>query len=249
MLKKIIFTGVLCLLLILLINNLTMAANVLKGNFFIENNKKIKFTNRELAPFTDVAKILDYNHNWELDKGEIRGHLRSNYFKTDDFVIAYGDLFLPVEFYENKFGIEIVIRGNNYFIYVSEKFNKSERYDQFELVINLNKKNYDRYEPIAVTVLLLNKSNEKQLLKFSSGQKYDIVMERYGREIWRLSEGRGYLQSISVSELDAHDYLLYTNLIKPGSDRYLAEAEYTLFAEINTTEGSIISNQVEIDIN
>ncbi len=246
-LNVILLTLILCLSLSFLVsadNN----KNELMGNFQLQGNRTIRINSKDYVPLEEVARILDYKYDWEREKTKVNGHLNRSNFETESFLIAYGYLYLPLEFYEDLFDLEIIVKGNKYYVYrIRPPY--IPIISDLKLVIQTDKTHYERNEPIAVSLLLLNESNRSYTLRFNSSRQYDLVLKRYNREIWRLSDNMRYTQSLSIEVLKQGDYRLFTNLIEPGRDRFLLSSPvYTLEAEITTANGIIISDGVEIDI-
>lgn len=244
-LKVILFTLVLCLAFSFLVSA-DNSNNELIGRFQLQKNQAIKINSVDFVPLEEVARILDCKYNWERVKTEVNGHLNYSYFESDTFMIAYGYLYLPLDFFEEFFDIEIIIRGNNYFVYRINPY--IPVIADLKLVLQTDKNSYKRHEPIAVSMLLLNQSDRSYTLRFNSSKKYELILRRYKRVIWRSSDNIGYLQALSFELLKPGDYRLFTDLIEPGRDRYLTPAEYTLEAELITSNGIIMSDEVEIEI-
>lgn len=244
-LKVILLTVVLCLSLSLLVsadNN----KNQLMGSFQVQKSQAVKINSKDYVPLEEVARILDYNYNWELVKTKVKGHLNHRNFDSESFMIAYGYLYLPLDFFEELFDIEIIIKGNKYYVYRYRPY--IPVISNLKLVLQTDRTHYRRNELIAVSLLLLNQSDRSYTLRFNSSKKFDLILKRYNREIWRLSDNMGYLQSLSFETLRPGEFRLFTNLIEPGNDRYLSSTYYTLEAEITTTNGMIISDEVDIEI-
>ena len=218
----------------------------LMGDFRIEKNQNIRINSQDYVPFEEVAEILDYDYDWKLVDTSVKGHLNNQTFKSDSFMIAYGYLYLPVDSYEDLFDIKIVVKGKRYYVYLLKPY--PPVIPNLELVIQTDSTKYKRHEPIAVSLLLLNNSDRSHTLRFNSGKKFDLILKRYNTEIWRLSDNMAYIQSLSFEVIKQDDYRLFTILIEPGKDRYLNSAEYTLEAEINTTNGIILSDELEVEI-
>lgn len=239
----ILMTLVLCLSLSLI----TSAANgKYMGSFRLDKDEAININSIDYVPLREVALALDYDFDWEREKAMIYGHLDHRNFEAKYFWIANGHLYLPISYYPDLFDLEINIKGNKYYIYSTKSY--TPVVTDLKLVLQTNKLDYRKNEPIAVSLLLSNQSNSNQTLRFSSGKKYDLILTRYNREIWRLSDNMNYHQAISYEVIKEGDYRLFTSLIEPGKYRYLPSGNYTLIAEITTTNGIIISEEVEIEI-
>ena len=252
--KKNAFVLLLSLFIVLAFSLLTYAESQkeLQGKIHLDNHKKIAMNSKEYIPLEKIADILNSSHNWSLSSNEIHGYLDGDYFTTSDFVIAYGDLYLPLEFFERKFNIMIKISGNNYFVYVIKNY-FPERTDDLELELNTDKKIYEKNDPIAISILLLNKSNEKKILKFNSSKKYNITVKRNNRVIWNSSKDKAFLQVISYKEIEENGHLLYTTVLNPGkfnteNPLFLPSANYSIIVEIETMNKGVIREELNIKI-
>ena len=195
--------------------------------------------NKDFIPLHEVAQEIDYSLNWECSQDRVRGRLGNLNFSTSNFIIYRGELYIHESMFTPAFGLEVEIRGLRYYFY---RYQEKEDMERLELKINTHTSSLDKRDPLAVSILLLNNTEDDIEIRFRSGQKYDLVLSHYGREVWRLSEGKGYIQSIIEQELDEGEHLLFTSLIKPNLDR----GRYSLTAEIKTTEGVIRSDSVTL---
>ena len=116
-----LFTLVLCLTFSILVSAAT-SNKQLMGTFKLKNNQAITINSQAYIPLKEVARLLDYDYNWERVKTNIKGHLHNQSFKSDTFIIAYGNLYLPIKLYEEFFDIEINIKGNKYYVYLIKSY-------------------------------------------------------------------------------------------------------------------------------
>ncbi|MFW6023089.1 MAG: BsuPI-related putative proteinase inhibitor [Halanaerobiaceae bacterium] len=238
-------------LLILLIGTLNASAIVFEiddnepvGSFKANIPNSINVENNDYIPIDQVASTMETELKWSIEGNKIKGSFGDFSFSSDRFVIANGHLYLPINILVNNFEIYIEIEGNNYYIYNNSKSNPD-----IEFVINTNKTTYNRQEEMAVSLLLINTSNKEVNLRHSSSQKYDIVIKRYNKEIWRLSDNKGYLQAINNQQLSPDEYILNTELINPGQEKNFYYGTYHIYAEITTRNGGTIkSNEIELKI-
>ena len=217
------------------------------GSFQLQNNRAINVNSTHYVPLEEVAQVLNYKYEWDREKTKISGHLNYHDFETKSFLIAYGYLYLPLESYEDLFDLEIVVRGNRYYIYRNRPPYIPPS-SNLELVLQTDKTQYKRNEPIAVSLLLLNQSELKYTLRFNSSKKYDLILKRYNREVWRLSDNMNYMQALSLEVLERNGYRLYTNLIEPHRDSFISRTNYTLEAVMTTSNGMVMRDEVEIEI-
>ena len=214
------------------------------GSFMLKDDKVAGgFNNNNYIPLSKVAESLDYELEWNLDKGKAVGKLNNFSFRTENFIVYHGQLYIPIDIMRDYFRLIIEFKGNHYYIYRFEN-----RLSNFDLELQTNKHHYDKAEPIGISLLLFNDSDERLDIKYSSGQKFDLVLKRFGKEVWRWSDNKGFIALITVKSLNPDDYLLYTELIYPWRDTFFPDGEYELQAEIPTVGGKIYSETVDIII-
>jgi len=240
------------LLLLLLISAFSIFVNAdeemgeVMGSFKVDLPGSVSIKNNEYIPIDEVASTMGSKLKWELKSGKIEGSFGNINFSSDRFVLANGHLYLPINIFFDNFGIHIVIKGDNYYIYKKPTPDYYYRPD-LELVISTNKDRYKRNEELAVSILLINKGKHDIEVQYSSSQQYDLVLMRYNREVWRLSSGKGYLTSIGSSSLRPDEFKLYTELINPSKEAHIYYGTYQLYAEIKTIYGGTIRSK-ELDL-
>lgn len=224
---------------------LAAESNQAMGSFKLDLPSSISVRKDDYAPIEEVADIIGVRVDWELNKGVIEGYFDRIYFEANNYVIANGQLYLPLNLYEDNFDIYIEIRGNNYYIYkriIRPRTN-------LDIVLNTNKERYRRNEDMAVSVLIMNNSDRDVNLRLPSSQEYDLVLTRYNREVWRLSSGKGYLTAMGELKIPANDFKLYTDLINPSEEANIYFGTYELHVEINpSSDNTIKSDPIQIRI-
>ena len=211
------------------------------GSLTIDMSDPVRRMDSDFIPVNRIAEHINYELDWELKDDQVEGYLGDLFFSADDYFIHQDRLYLPVDLFTPEFGLNIEQRGNRYFIFA---YQKQRRVAEIKVDLKTNTDTVARDEPLAVSVLLLNNTGELVEVNFRSGLKYDLVLTRFGREQWRLSDGRAYTQAIISEELEDRDYLLFTNLIQPE----LRRGQYELTAEINTTDEIRKSEPITITI-
>ncbi len=238
----------LTLILCLSLSFITSAANdnkELVGNFYLQSSQIIKINSNEYVPLEKVAGALDYRHDWDRVKTQVQGHINNRNFEANNYLIAYGYLYLPLDFYKDLLEIEIVKNGNRYYIYRDRPVIQIS--PDLKLVLQTDKTDYERHEPMAVSLLLINQSNRSFTLRFNNNRPYNLALKRNNRVIWSYSES-DYRTGLSLEILKPGDYRLFTVLIEPGEETYLYRSDYTLEAEIVSTNGVILRNELKIEI-
>lgn len=214
----------------------------LLGSISIDRSAPIYRMDEDFMPLERIAANLGYDLEWNIEEGRVQGYLEDGYFSTSEFIVRGGDLFLLKEEFRSHFGLEVELRGNRIYIY---DYREEVTKEELKLEINTSASNVRRGEPLGVTIMLVNNTGEELDLEFRTGQKYDLILERHGREVWRLSEGRGYTQAIQRETLSDRDYLIFTEIIKPDVRR----GRYNLIAEITTADPEIERVETIIQVN
>ena len=238
-------TFLLCTVVLALFLSLSTGATAeqgqLLGSISIDRSDSIYRMDEDYMPLERIAANLGLDLEWETESGKVQGYLEENYFSTSDFIIRGGDLFLLQNEFRPKFGLEVELRGNRIYIYDHRKEVTTR---DLELKINASSSTINRGAPLGVTIMLANNTGEDLELKFNTGQKYDLILERHGREAWRLSEGRGYTQAIQRETLADRDHLIFTEVIEPDIRR----GRYNLIAEITNAEKNIEKQSIIIEV-
>src|SRR5690554_2285740 len=192
------------------------------GSFkIIPPPKSINIKTDEYVPMNEVASTIGFDFEWSFSHGKVEGNFGNASFSSDNFIIAEGKLYLPINIISDIFGLHIEIRGNNYYIY-----GRYTRFYGVDLFLQTNARTSSRRDPLAVSLLLTNESNRSVDLRYTSSKKFDLVLKRYNREVWRLSEGKGFLTVMSSDRLAPGEYKLYTELIDPSKDAFIPRGNY-----------------------
>jgi len=240
--KKLLVPFIL-LTLMLLLSGVSLADNEPMGSFNVNIPQSLNIKSNEYVPLDEMASTLGFEFEWRFKKGKVEGSFGNATFSSDNFIIANGHLYLPIDIITNIFGLHIEIKGNKYYIY-----RLYQPLYGVDLVLKTHQTRIQRNEPLAVSLLLINESNQTINLRYTSGKKYDLILKKYGREVWRLSQGKGFISVISTESLSPGDFLLYTELIQPSKNNYMYRGDYELVAEITTTHGTITSNVVNLTL-
>lgn len=70
-----------------------------------------------------------------------------------------------------------------------------------QLILSLNRTEYELGKPIRAAMCVTNTTDEQKALQFSSAQKLELIVTRYGNEIWRLSNGMMFPMMIQCLQL------------------------------------------------
>ncbi|MFW5787912.1 MAG: BsuPI-related putative proteinase inhibitor [Halanaerobiales bacterium] len=233
----------LSLVIFISVFSLTLSADEgeLIGSQTIDLSDPVLRIDEDLVPLNDIASNINYSLEWELVEDEVQGSLGDLSFSTSDFIIYQNELYVNHDIFKPELGLEVEMRGNTYYFY---RYKSEPEIEELKLDLQTSETTLERKEPLAVSLLLLNNIGKDIEFYFASSRKYDLVIKRYDREVWRLSEGKVYTQNIIQQELKEGEYLLFTELITPD----LNPGRYNLTAEIETTDEIIQSDSVVIKI-
>jgi hypothetical protein len=78
-----------------------------------------------------------------------------------------------------------------------------------ELILQTEKAVYQLKEPIAIRLIVTNKTNEVLKLTFSSTQEYDFVVRKEDKEIWRWSRDKIFAMMLNEIILEPNESLVY----------------------------------------
>jgi hypothetical protein len=78
------------------------------------------------------------------------------------------------------------------------------------LSLSIDKPTYRSGEPIGMELRVVNEGERQQILRFASGQRHDFHIEdAEGRQVWRWSAGRGFIQMLGEERLEVGEELVY----------------------------------------
>jgi hypothetical protein len=112
-----------------------------------------------------------------------------------------------------------------------------------KLVLEADKGSYAQGEPILLTLRVMNRTPGPVSLHFRSGQRYDLLVEDpQGRQVWRWSTGRVFIQALGEETLrPAGGELAYRVTVRER----LRPSRYTITGIVPAEEGPM-SASVEI---
>lgn len=110
----------------------------------------------------------------------------------------------------------------------------------FELSLTTNRATYRPGDTVSVRLTVRNRSDRPITIGFSSGQRYDFVVENeQGRTLYQWSAGRGFIQMQGEEKVPPGGRLVYRDRVAapevPGSYRLtgmLASASHPLAASV-----------------
>lgn len=82
-------------------------------------------------------------------------------------------------------------------------------FDGLELRLDVEREVYNLGDPIPLVLAVTNTTNRPKTLNFSSGQRYDFVVTQDGREIWRWSAGKAFIQALGLVTIQPNETLRF----------------------------------------
>lgn len=92
-------------------------------------------------------------------------------------------------------------------------------------------------EPVQLSLTVENTGARSEVLRFSSGQQYDFMVSMSGREVWRWSSGRVFIQALTSITLSPGEKKTFTaTWLRTYSDgRQVGAREYDIHAVLTST--------------
>lgn len=72
-------------------------------------------------------------------------------------------------------------------------------------------------QTVRLSINLQNNSGRDETLRFSSGKRYDFYVTKDGREVWRWSQGRAFIQALTTEVIPGAVGKRYTETWQPQS--------------------------------
>ncbi|MFP4662505.1 MAG: BsuPI-related putative proteinase inhibitor [Halanaerobiales bacterium] len=190
------------------------------------------FENREMLKLRDLAGKCDWSIHYDYSSKEII--LRNSGNSTN----------LNLE--QRSSGDVKLIDGRTYLSIekAREVFDRIGENTKLVTGLYTNQEEYDRGNIITAHIRAYNMGEESIELDFSSGQRYDLYLERDNKEIWRWSEGRFFTMALAQVEIEAGDSLDYDVEINTE----LTPGKYTLTGELATIGSAIELNEITISV-
>lgn len=109
------------------------------------------------------------------------------------------------------------------------------------MTLRIEPKRLKAGQTVRLHLNLVNNSGRPTTLKFASGQRYDFWVTRSGREVWRWSADRAFIQAEQIDELagqSSQQYAESWQADEPG--RYIAHAKLLAEGYAGDLEGEVI---------
>ncbi len=198
----------------------------------------------------DITNYLGKDLSWSFVGQRVVGHIDRNSFSLYSPTVVNGHLMVPLDFLRDVLGLYVYWDQQERRIIINRVIYIDDPAPKRGIILGLetDKDFYRVGEPIAASLVVLNRSQEKSRLTFSSSQEFDIVLSRGGREIWRWSDDRAFLQVRKTKELGPLDFWQYPVAIPTSGHVYLTSGIYTLEGILKTRDEPLYSNKVQIEI-
>ncbi|ARU63638.1 hypothetical protein CBW65_23430 [Tumebacillus avium] len=105
------------------------------------------------------------------------------------------------------------------------------------LTVTTNKSTYAVGEAVQITLTLTNTTSSTQTYNFNTSQRYDIVVQKGGREVWRWSNGQFFLQVLGTLTLQPGESVTYTETWDQTNNNgnQVAAGTYTIVGSITSS--------------
>lgn len=210
----------------------------LKSGVEVINMRVYEIDGIEMVQLRDLAEEQDWTLAYREENKEII--IRAN-GKLARYTLENGKQSI-----DKKDG-PYLIEGRSYFSVESLSSLFAELDESIEFLATLYTDNtyYTIGDTIEAHIRLYNLSDEDMNLSFSSGQKYDLALEKEGEEIWRWSEEKFFTMAIvdlvlEPGESIEHDVEIDYDFTEPG--------EYILSGKLTTVNNPIELDELELII-
>lgn len=104
--------------------------------------------------------------------------------------------------------------------------------------VKTDKPSYGLAKPVKINFVVENRTNESIVLRFPSGQHYDIWVQKDDKEIWRWSRRRAFVQVLTSITLAPGQKKVYTETWNQVTNdrKQVPPGAYSIFAQLTTVE-------------
>jgi hypothetical protein len=116
--------------------------------------------------------------------------------------------------------------------------------------VKTDKRDYKIGEPVKITFIVENRGKDDAVLRFTSGQRFDMWAEKDGNEVWRWSRGKLFTQALGSITLKPGERATFdaTWDQKDTSDKQVDPGAYSVFAQLTTSKPRPTPVQVKFTI-
>ena len=93
------------------------------------------------------------------------------------------------------------------------------------VTVQTDKEEYKVNEPVLISLKILNRSSDPIRLRFNSAQRYDLIIYRDGKEVWRWSSGKVFAMALGSLLLKPKEERKYTEIFDTSE---MAAGDYKL---------------------
>ena len=131
-----------------------------------------------------------------------------------------------------------------------------KEFDGLELALELEREVYNIGDRVPLTLTVTNTTEKPKTLRFNTGQRYDFVITRAGREVWRWSSGKAFIQTLGSITLQPKETLRYHETWSQVDDKqfHVPAGEYDIKGILMTTKlrtlgpATIVIQEIETTI-
>jgi hypothetical protein len=119
-----------------------------------------------------------------------------------------------------------------------------------EVTLQTEKAVYKSGQTIVMSLTVTNKGDKPLELIFSSSQRYDFVVEKEGKEIWRWSKDKFFAMVLGEFTLQPDQSLVYedTWAQEDNAGKLVPPGKYEIIGILTTAPESITSYSLNIEI-
>ena len=132
---------------------------------------------------------------------------------------------------------------NSFFVAQGKQTNWTEG---FGISIATDRAIYSIEEPVTITLTIFNYTKDTLTFSFASSQRYDFVIEKEEKVIWRWSSGRVFAQVMGKEVVKPGESLVYKEVYRP--QKKLTPGIYTVTGMLTCREPLKIKGTVCIQI-
>jgi hypothetical protein len=107
---------------------------------------------------------------------------------------------------------------------------------QLTIKIQTDKTSYKLGEPVKISLSVTNPSEQEMIIRFNSGQYYDFWVQKDGKEVWRWSRGKAFIQAFTSITLKAGETKTFSDTWKQltNDGEQTAPGAYAVFGQLTT---------------
>ncbi len=199
----------------------------------------------------DVANFLQIPYDWSFVGNGAKVTLSKTGYFIDSPTIVNGNLLVSLDFLRDKMGLYVYWNQKDGRVIINRGIVIDQPYlggDGLILRLETDKKAYKYGDPIALSLLVLNRSNNPLTLNFNSSQIYDITLKKDNRVVWSRSRDKAFLQAMKTVILNPLDFHHYVELIPARDLMAVGTGNFTLEANLVARNQRFQTEPISIQI-